>query len=282
MIKKIIYVLFSILFFSCERQFYTENIPMQIQDELSSIKGNKNEYPFTLNFPNLENIPVAKVKFYGMDFFMLIDTGAYHNYFFKKGIEKIQYKKNTKKKDYAKINKSVFYFDYDYSIVDNMKKATELDGVIGLDFLEKQNRIVIDYNRKVIKINAEFKKPMYQMVKKDSKRFYIDVKYDFDSNSHVESILDTGASAVVINDVLLEKKNELKLLCECCKKYSVNRMQIGNINYSNVPVYHPDSPNLNYCKNAEDIIKTQMIIGTPIFKDHLLYLDFTRNEFCIE
>lgn len=91
-----------------------------------------------------------------------------------------------------------------------------------------------------------------------------------------------GAMVVVINDVLFEKEKALKLLCGCCKKYSVNRMQIGNINYSNVPVWHPDSPNLNYCKNAEDIIKTQMIIGTPIFKDLILYLDFIRNEFCIE
>ena len=211
-------------------------LPLSVQNDVAR-PADAHTIPFTLDFPDLECLPVALVHVSGThgasaDLFLLCDTGFQHNVLTKRGVEKLYgrwetYKRKVLFSAYLRNKKILedtlslyqkrrFYHQYcrEFDSL-TIKHRTDvalfflapnedglfldgLDGVLGQDFFQSYKTVTFDYIQKVLLLDAARIVESGIPLTKDFRNRLL-VPCHIDSSDEM-GMIDTGCDALVLRD----------------------------------------------------------------------------------
>ena len=252
----------------CKKE--TNDFPEDLAAQLPQTT-NYNVHKFVL----YDNCPTVRWNINGSEVFMIVDTGAHSNYISKRKtakkllggmFKKIEFSENYG--DYEIDFKFRFpQDDFDYILNPRYISWYDMqgqDGLLGLDWMENYNNIVIDYKNCRIDYNQ---RPISDTDIPMTKNIY---KWQYSipfmlNGREVYGMIDTGNPFTHLSlDVFGLERDENGL-------YIVDDMCIGDIHYKN---FRPDDPSEVGGSNAFNITN---VLGYPCFKDHVIQLDFKNN-----
>jgi|GEM_PF-3592888 hypothetical protein len=265
MYNKCFYILVLItILISCKT-----NTPIEISFEKDE-KENNHTY--------IKVIDLATKEF----LILLVDTGCYKNLIYETS------NRNTKKLDFKiKGNETVFKEEFE---VRNEK--TDIDGILGLNFLEKFGKVTFDFKENKLILFSELKQDcskykygtmsyMDEISKKRIKDagYQITFPVSYNSDKYFYFMFDTGFQT---NCRTIALKNKRLFGFENTKEWILlDNIYIYNCSFENVyimPMYISD-----LSKEIIDILPDNTGILSPnIFENHIIQLDFRAKEVCIE
>jgi len=213
---------------------------------------------------------------------LLVDTGCYNNVIYETS------NRNTKKIVF-KIEGNEHIFKEEFEV---RNEKTEIDGILGLKFLEKIERVTFDFNEEKLilfsDLKQDCKKYKYSTIsyidEKSKKRireagYQITFPVSYTQEKYFYFIFDTGFKT---NCRTIALKNKRLFGFENTKEWILlDNIYIYNFSFDNVyiiPLYISD---LN--KEIIDILPDNLGILSPnIFENHIIQLDFRTKEVCIE
>ena len=282
-------ILFTLSFFcmtgcrkSSDGAAQIQEFPKELSDQIKP-DTKRNEYNFVIMSPLGMDSPVIKYRMDGKVCYMLVDTGCLDNWLIKKGIEKI-FSGMTFPMDYVYPNKYVtgqvegLEYILEAEVFSDVV-PDEVDGILGLSWLWKNNRaveqndnVVFDYVNNKILFNQ---KPITEdSVSLVYDTFVSKYKIPFMFNDReLYGYLDTGCYCTSIGQRLDEEKDENGV-------YIVKDFAIGNVHYENNVLSNVREGRI--VDSSKRFMTTNNIIGYPCFKDHIIQLDFKNNVFRIK
>ncbi len=243
-----------------------------------------NEYNFVIGTVGDWPVPIVKYRMDGKTCLMVVDTGCHDNWLTKSGVKKV-FSGMTFPLDYnvsyKYVNGQIEGLEYILDPENNVFYffPDELDGLLGLSWLWKHNRmveqndnVVIDYvNNKIMFNQKPITEDSIPLVYDKVLEWY---KIPFTFNGReLYGYIDTGSYALSIEQWLDEEKDENGV-------YVVKDFAIGNIHYENIK--------LNSWKegisaeSATHNFASRNVLGYPCFKDHIIQMDFKNNVFRIK
>ena len=243
-----------------------------------------NEFNFVIGTDIEWPVPIVKYRMDGKNCLVVVDTGCAENWLTKTGVKKVfsgmsfsfDYNVNYK---YVKgqiegleyildPENNVFYFFPD-----------ELDGLLGMSWLKKHNRmvekndnVVIDYVNNKITFNqkpiTEESIPLYS----DYNGCVYKIPFTFNGRELI-GYVDTGCSSTSIGQRLDEEKDEDGV-------YILKDFSIGNVHYADIELYNMKKG--KFLESMRHHFATRNVLGYPCFKDHVIQLDFKNNVFRIK
>lgn len=213
---------------------------------------------------------------------LLVDTGCYNNVIYEKS------NINTKKIVF-KIDGNEHIFKEEFEV---RNEVTEIDGILGLKFLEKIGKVTFDYKEKKIILFSDFKencsKYKYSTIsyideisKKRIREFGYQITFpvSYTHDKYFYFIFDTGFKT---NCRTIALKNKMLFGFENTKDWILlDNIYIYNLSFDNVyiiPLYISD-----LSKEIIDVFPDNSGILSPnIFENHIIQLDFRTKEVCIE
>ena len=256
--------------------------PKELADQIKP-DTKRNEYNFVIISSLGMNSPVIKYRMDGKICFMLVDTGCRENWLLKNGIRKIfsgMKFPDDYKVDYKHVKGYVEGLDYilDSEVFDGVN-PDELDGILGLSWLWKNNRaveqndnVVFDYvNNKILFNQKPITEDSIPLIYETAALTY---KIPFTFNGReLYGYLDTGCYCTSIGQRLDEEKDENGI-------YIVKDFAIGNVHYEKDILSNVREGIL--LDSSRHFITTNNMLGYPCFKDHIIQLDFKNNVFRIK
>ena len=213
---------------------------------------------------------------------MIVDTGSSVNVLLDSKSVQNLVRKDLAANEIYKLSKKTKYatlycaFDNEPFLIDpngifsTGTKKNNFDGLLGLPYLLKNRNVVFDYINNTIYFNEEpicdTSSPMYQ--NKDG-LYYTAIE---SNGVKTNALIDTGCYCVFVN------KDNVKRTVQ--ETGTVN-IKLGNVEVSNLFV-GSDETLITNAKAKNGTCKYENIIGHPVFKDHVIQLDFEHNVFRIK
>lgn len=253
---------------SCTNTYYKTDKKLS---KLYKKETSKYELPFILNFPNYKDKPVTRIKFGNKYFYMLVDTGAPINILFEKGCNKINLPTKTELECYVYENIK-FYLDKEGKNLTDSVTVSQLDGILGLDYLKRFETVTFDYKNSQIKFNDKLLTLGTSFVYKRNH-----VCCDFIINNiKFSGLIDTGLNGFIFNDQVLINLNLDKNL----SNFTFDGIKIAQQNYTNTKGIYYKNPNIK--TNPKNPLHWINFLGFSFFKDHVLRINFRNMKFEIE
>jgi hypothetical protein len=161
-------------------------------------------------------------------------------------------------------------FIYSTSVQNSMK----VDGIIGIDILEKFETIKIDYKKNRFYIQSPFSGKTQCIHRTEAGLYEAETSID---GVCTMALIDTGCSVLLLGRKLFAREKKL-----------------GNVtgDYADIQLYLNDSvfeEKAYYILNNEvvfsqtnrETVPEETILGYPILKDNILFMDFKNSQFAI-
>jgi len=175
---------------------------------------------------------------------------------------------------------------------------TEIDGVLGQNFLEQYKNVSFDYKNKYLIFNdnkiSEHEIPFYtiHLVGNSVVNYYaVDALIDGEKES---CMIDTGFNTFVLRRDF--KKDKIKNYDEIFSgKYEyvanvLDTVVLSNVTYKKITAFYVAGTGTNFAipndemTNSHEVLNAliyQTDIGYPFFKGHIIQLDFENHVFMI-
>lgn len=298
----LIIFLSSLFFFSC-------SLKGTSWENLKPCRINSLEIDFALDFPVAKNIPVVKLRMAGIDYFMVADTGCENSILFNinennessflkiKTMNDFQYVEINENID-GKLFKSEFVnSSYGDILIDGNNDFSKLSGILGLSFFKLHENVVIDYKKQKILFDNQsncFQKNEMDMYDSGNGLYVIDFLFN---GCREKGLIDTGCDLFVTrvnfgNDVIDIEPNDFRSFYyknlnvpvrALTKSKTIKRdnVLIGDIKYKRIRSVEGTDEERNATWRIINTTMYYNLLGSEIFKNHLIGIDFKRNKFCI-
>ena len=169
-----------------------------------------------------------------------------------------------------------------------------IDGYFNPACIPSVKRVTINYINNTIEINGEKLVNNIITMKKGvvlTNAYMITIIIN---GVEQTGIIDTGNNMLVVSNNSLINKSNLTTEEEVdyinngliskttAKDISISTLQIGNKCFNDVTAYYGTDERFKTSPKTMRILSLYTSIGYPIFKDHIIQLDFESNEFSIE
>ncbi len=286
--KKFLYIVIStcIIYLSgCSSRVQPScNVHSELKPEdLPGVTVDSSIMPFSLLGSGMQQLhPVIKLMLDDKPYYFIIDSGASVNVFsseeiFSKFLAEYDNSSRYKARYYCKV-----YSDYPY-----------VDGILGLPFLRTHKNVVVDYNQQNIIFDSDAicddEVPMKNLYENfcfieftiDGKKEYglIDTggvyfslrpgfgkKLAFLDSNQIRKYL-TGDSSIIRKPTHFKKH---RTLC------------IGTVELHDVVSINGDSEKIAALPDAQRFLQVFNNLGTLVFQDHVIQLDFENQVFRIK
>lgn len=252
-------------------------------EDLQGVTVNSNIMPFSLRGHGMQQLhPVIKLIMDNQPYYFAVDTGSNCNVF---GTEDI-YNKFLKEYNYSSEYKIRYYSEVnsDYPFI---------DGILGLPFLKNHKNVTIDYQRQLFIFDdieiSETTIPMKTLYKG---LYFI----EFTTEGKTEyGLIDTGGIYFVIRPgfgrtpVLQDSKqiqdyikgtSTVEMKPTAFKKHKI--LNIGDVQLHDVVSINGDSEQIAALPDAQRFLQVFNNLGTQVFQDHVIQLDFENQVFRIK
>ncbi|MCF0125701.1 MAG: hypothetical protein HUJ68_08105 [Clostridia bacterium] len=265
------------------------------------LKYHKDEVIFSLNCSDFLHCPVVTIEDSGVILYFLVDTGCTISRINVNGFKKFNLETDQNLED---LTFNLFLEDKRYlsdgknhnlsMTIKNNKvfNETQIDGILGIDFLSQYDNVVFDYKTNKIKFNEPpINNNPIEMFKKRGNGYY--VYYSLDGIKDF-GLIDTGCDGFVVRekyqtDYIETTENEIEKFIEesdYIKKKSdtvmFNTIKIGNVFFDNIEGYFAIDERIKMSQDATKEHRLRSILGYKFFKNHIIQLDFKNNVFYIE
>ena len=178
------------------------------------------------------------------------------------------------------LNFGTYSFEADFRCYEK-EENEKYDGIIGKEFMQKAQRITLDFKNNVLVINGKkIKKNVLPMsVKAFSDEIangeYLCIPAEIDGKIY-DVIVDTGACSHGVNAIVVSGKFDFG---------EEVFVKIGNEVYDGVKVAllgNCDFDDKNLETHYDSFFANTIIIGNAFFKNHRIQLDFENMEFAMD
>lgn len=332
MIKKILIIFCSLIAFnSCKvthEILSGDKYNNKIAIEELNRDYSDNTFPFTLNSKLSYGCPIVNYPLNGNDANFILDTGSKYNGITNKGLEKLGYNvydfqvkllpifiksnkldsklllqvenKNKKVIDML-LKQMIKSFEYGNAYLVKINGIewgygriidSELDGILGQDFLKENKIVTLNFIDNTLKLNDE--KITSNTIKMEWNDFsHLVIKFVYMNNIE-NAIIDTGnytftprnnlgkksplyniSSSDIKSQNFVKNYKEKKVLPII---HTYNGITIGNLQYNNIKGLYANILFSGYDKNVRLELLDTSSLGCSFFKGYILQLDYENME----
>jgi len=229
-------------------------------------------------------MPVIYLKTDRFEGYFLVDTGASHNILPTSGDLSPFFSGNIKSFITAGLADFhdcpiEFYVDSEWN-EDQIIESDKVIGVLGQPFLRSFSSVTFDYQKnKLILNDRPLRSKGISFIHDDEYPSLVFISYSIGNLSEI-GLVDTGGAAYVIRKTYTDENFGPGVVPE--NYIILDDVQISDIQFSSVPAYFCDSPEIETNENAVEFLKQNSSLGYTFWKNHVIQLDFENQIFRIK